>query len=711
MAYLFIIAAFLICALAPVAFFRDTNAPGRRVFCLGLLLLGSQAFLSARIYNSTTSLEAFFWRAWWFLPQSIAPAVWLLFTLKYSRGNYQQSIRKWLPFLGFVTLVPLLCLTLFGDSLFVLRGSETEGWGFELGFSGYFVYLSIVLSSALILINLERTFRAAVGTLRWRVKFLILGTAAIFIANLYTASQVLLFKAHTFNFDIIGSVALMVAALLFLRGLVRGGIFHVQVYPSEQVLQFSVAGLLIGAYLVAIGLGSKLVAGWSGPEAFAFRAFLLLASLAMLGILLVSERLRDRFKRAISHHFHRPFFDYRTLWLSFTEKTTSIVDPDALSRTVVNWISEQLHVQSTSVWLVDPESRNIRVAASTGISSNYSLAANDSSELVAALQKEAGPFDIDTRNDGWITTLKRCYPDNFRLGANRVCVPLNAAGRLVGFCTLGDRVNNIPLAFQEFELLKCVGDQVASALLNLELSSRLIQAKEMEAFQTISAFFVHDLKNTASTLNLTLQNLPKHFDNPDFRKDALRSIGKSVTHIQELISRLTFFRQTIDLHRSKVDLNTVAQRCIDNLKDASLPLTTRLSDVQPVSADPEQLQTVIVNLLLNARDALKENGRIELSTSQQSGFSVISVSDNGCGMSAEFLSRSLFRPFKTTKKGGIGIGMFQSKAIIDAHGGKLDVESEPGRGTTFRIFLPTLGIVFLCVLCVSLSSLCNSSLS
>jgi putative PEP-CTERM system histidine kinase len=675
--------------IAVLAALRDRKSPARRTFSAALLLLAIQTFLAGLIRQVDSLSAASFWRSWWLIPQTLVPPVWLLFVLKYSRGNYQVSLRKWLPLLIGTTALPLLAITVFHDSALIVSDAGNRE-RFQIGFGGYILYLCIVLCSALILVNLERTFRAAVGTMRWRIKFVVLGTGAIFIAKLYTSSQVLLFNFHAFTFDIINAVALLVASLLFLRGLLRAGIFQVQLYPSEQVIQYSVVGVLIGAYLILIGVFSKLFQTWQGPEAFAFKAFLLLASLAMLGIVLLSERVRDRLKRWISRHFHRPFFDYRALWLSFTEKTATIVDPDGLCRILANWLSEHLHVLSTSVWLVDTDAKSIQAAASTGITApTLQLSTSKSSELIENLEKESAPFDIDQRSEPWVTNLKQCYADQFRHGGNRVCVPFIAAGRLVGFCTLGDRVNNIALERQEFELLKCIGDQIASNLLNLQLSNRLIQAREMQAFQTISAFFVHDLKNTASTLNLTLQNLPKHFDNPEFRKDALKAISKSVTHIQELIGRLSLFRQKLELNCTRIDLNMIARAALESLQSTSLSVSTDFSELKPVSADPEQIQKVLTNLLLNAREALPDNGNIEISTAQQNGCAVVAVSDNGCGMSPEFLSRSLFRPFKTTKKGGIGIGMFQSKAIIEAHGGRIEVESEVNRGTTFRVYLPT----------------------
>ena len=161
-----------------------------------------------------------------------------------------------------------------------------------------------------------------------------------------------------------------------------------------------------------------------------------------------------------------------------------------------------------------------------------------------------------------------------------------------------------------------------------------------------------------------------------------------MNHIQELISRLSLFRQKLELNRAPMDLNACVREFLAAHKQIRTPISTELGDISHVIADQEQIQKVITNLVLNSVDAIREDGAIKISTRQQNGSVYLSVSDNGCGMSPEFISRSLFRPFKTTKKGGIGIGMFQSKAIVDAHGGRVDVESAPHKGTTFTISLP-----------------------
>jgi signal transduction histidine kinase len=202
---------------------------------------------------------------------------------------------------------------------------------------------------------------------------------------------------------------------------------------------------------------------------------------------------------------------------------------------------------------------------------------------------------------------------------------------------------------------------------------------------------VHDLKNTASTLNLMLNNLPEHFNDPAFREDALRGIANTVTHINHVISRLSLLRHELQVKPVESDLNEVVTQALAGWETAAgIRLVKNLRPLPKVLFDQEQMLKVVTNLVLNAREAVSSAGEIRLETDQGNGWAVLTVSDNGCGMAPEFLNRSLFRPFQTTKKNGLGIGLFQSKMIVEAHKGRVQVESQPGKGTTFRIILPLL---------------------
>jgi signal transduction histidine kinase len=190
-------------------------------------------------------------------------------------------------------------------------------------------------------------------------------------------------------------------------------------------------------------------------------------------------------------------------------------------------------------------------------------------------------------------------------------------------------------------------------------------------------------------LSLMLQNLPVHFANPAFREDSLRSIAKTVARINDLISRLSLLREGLKIAPQNADLNDLVTNCLSGLRNLpGVELTEALEPLPTMRIDSDQIQKVLTNLVLNARDALANGGQIRVATKRSNGWAVLQVSDNGCGISPEFLGQSLFRPFQTTKKKGIGIGMYQSKMIVEAHAGRIEVESEIGKGTTFRVLLP-----------------------
>ena len=681
-------------ALAVIIGWRERGSVAHRSFAAGMAVLAVESIFNGLSLDATSVKAMVYWQNWGLVSLSFLPGIWLLFSLSYDRGNYREFLNRWRFFLVLAFLMPMGLVVLCHGELIVSANQNIAGhWIFALGIPGVVLNLLFLLGAVLVLINLERTFRASVGTMRWRMKFMVLGLGVLFVVRSCISSQVLLFHALDLSWQTVNSSTLLVACLLILRSLFRTGHFDMDVYPSHSVLQGSFTALLAGIYLLIIGVFAKVVTFGGGDAAFTLKAFVMLVGLVLLTILLLSDRVRLHTSRFISRHFQRPSYDYRTVWRKFTEGTASCVRQKELCEAAVKLTADVFQVLSVTIWLVDEKSENLVFAASTSLSEARADALNpkshDAAGVIAALQKHPEPIDIDSSKEQWAATLRLCHPDEFHKDGNRVCVPMVVGGEILGLMILGDRVGGVVFSWQDFDLLKCVGDQIAASLLNARLSQKLLQAKELEAFQTMSTFFVHDLKNAATTLNLMLQNLPVHFDDPAFREDALRSTSKTVAHINRLINRLSLLRHELNSKPVESDLNALVARSLaDWEKTPGINLIKNFQPLPQTILDQEQMLKVITNLVLNAKEAVSQDGQIRIETRQSNGWAVLSVSDNGCGMSLEFLNRSLFRPFQTTKKNGLGIGMFQSKMIIEAHKGRIEVESAPGKGTTFRIYLP-----------------------
>jgi putative PEP-CTERM system histidine kinase len=663
-------------------------------FVAGMVALAAEGAFFGLAADSVFPERIVFWQKWRLLAVSFLPGTWLFFSLSYARGNYRDFIARWRLGLAAAFLLPVLLAVWFREDL-IASAAKTESGRFVcgLGLSGYALILLFLLSAVLVLMNLECTYRASMGTMRWRIKFMVLGLGLLFVVRAYSSSQVLVLRSLDLSLQTINSCALLVACPLILWSLSRAGHFQVNVYPSHSVLSNSLTVILAGLYFLIVGVLAKVLSFLGSNAAFEFKAFLVLISLVLLTSLLLSDRIRLLAKRFVSRHFQRPQYDYRAVWRTFTEGIARRVEQPDLCAAVAKLVSEVFQALSVTVWLVDERKENLAFAASTSLSEAQGallrLDTADAASAMTALTAQAEPMDLDSSKEIWAVLLRRLHPDSFRKGGNRIGVPLVAAGELMGVMILGDRVAGVPYSLQDFDLLKSVGDQAAASLLNIQLSQRLSQAKQLEAFQAMSAFFLHDLKNTASTLSLTLQNLPLHFNDPNFREDALRGISKTVAHINDLISRLSVLRQEFVIQPVEWDLNEVVTAALNGQPQApGLNLAKELRPLPKVRLDPAQIQKVVTNLVLNAGEAVGAGGQIRVETSQRNGCVVLAVADNGCGMSADFIQHSLFRPFQTTKKRGLGIGMFQCKMIVEAHQGRIEVESEPGKGATFRVLLP-----------------------
>jgi putative PEP-CTERM system histidine kinase len=515
----------------------------------------------------------------------------------------------------------------------------------------------------------------------------------IFGASVYTRSQVLLFSGHDISVIGIESGALILGCILIVRGYFRSGFTDLDLYPSRAVLQTSLTVLLVGGYLFVVGALAQVAGRLGGVGSFRFGALVALIGVVSLAVVLLSDRARQEVQQFVSRNFKRPQHDFRRVWAQLTEATTEARDKLSLCKAASTLLSETFGALSVSIWLVDEQNGMFLPEASTlgrTGESNHDrpdwLAIRADAALLGKLRRAV---DLDVVKEEWAEPLRSLCAPKFRKGGHRICLPLRTRDSCLGIAFLADRVNGAPYSSEELNLLDCIADQVGASLLGLRLTAEIMARKELAALQQVTTFFIHDLKNAASTLSLMLTNLPVHFADPAFRQDAVRGIRSTVDRINQLVSRAGSLRPQRDLALTQFDLNSIVVESIQNLNGShEIQWIRKLERLPRVTADKEQLQSVVDNLLLNACDATGDGGRVVVETGYRDDWASLIVADNGCGMSARFIGESLFRPFQTTKKKGLGIGMFQSKMIVEAHHGRMSVTSEPGVGTTFRVLLP-----------------------
>jgi len=690
--------AALICAgLAVFVFFKDRRSFIHQLFAVGMIAFAAEAVLNGLSFWVSLPAEIAYWQRLRLIATAFIPVGWFLFSLSFGRVGYKEIISKWRWHIVTILVIPIALVTLLGRSIF--KGppifDESFRWSIPIGWSGYLFYLSFLLSAALIIMNLERTLRNSSGSIRWQIKFMILGLGGIFAVRIFTTSQVLLFRYIEMPLEVINLGALILGGALIIWSLFRLQVLNVEIYLSSSFIYNSITVIIIGIYLIIVGLLAKLVTYFKISHPFLVEVLVVFLSLLGITIILMSGRLRELIKRFVSLHFKRPKHDYRKVWTSFTHQTASLIGIREVCAAVTKMLADTFGVPCVTIWLVDESQENLTLGGSTVFSSTelgeFVRDKKAVKEYIQAMRNQQMPIDLDQTEMDWARDLKESHFDYFRDARIRYGISLVAGNEFLGIMTLNEKLTKEQFSFEDFDLLKTIADQAAGSILNIKMSERLSQAKEMEAFQTMSAFFVHDLKNLASKLSLTMQNLPTHFDNPEFRNDALRAISDSVAKINTMSSGLSLLRQKIVLQLAETDLNGLVTTTINMLNGFKASITQDLKPLPKLLIDSEQIQKVLTNLILNANDAVGNEGEIRVATEQKDNWILLSVSDNGCGMSKEFIEKSLFHPFKTTKKQGMGIGLFHSKMIVEAHHGRIEVESEEGRGTTFKVFLPLAG--------------------
>ncbi len=271
-----------------------------------------------------------------------------------------------------------------------------------------------------------------------------------------------------------------------------------------------------------------------------------------------------------------------------------------------------------------------------------------------------------------------------------IAIPLLLGERLHGFMLLARPRARHQLNWEDRDLLLTAGRQAASYLALLDATDALMDARQFEAFNRLSAYVVHDLKNIVAQLSLVVANAVRHKNNPAFVDDAVRTVENACARMQQLLAQL---RKNKPAQREASVfklLEAVREAVHRRLLRQPAPVLTDVpaADLY-LCASRESFIAVLEHLLQNAQEATTREGKVEVRVYRAGFTAVIEIADDGCGMDARFIRDQLFRPFMTTKgNAGMGIGVYESREFVHAMRGKMEVVSKPGAGTTFFLRLP-----------------------
>jgi putative PEP-CTERM system histidine kinase len=399
---------------------------------------------------------------------------------------------------------------------------------------------------------------------------------------------------------------------------------------------------------------------------------------------LLSGRFRGFATGFLSRHFYSYKYDYREEWLRSIRTLAVDTDDARLEERVIHAVADILDSPEGLLWLrrgdrFEPVAYWNRPIVEHGEAADGPLA--------QWLQEQQAIIDLKAGSEApvpdWLRELRRAW----------LVLPLLHRGQLTGFMVLSEARAPRRLDQEDHNLLLTAGRQAASHLAESVVLAELLQAKEFETFNRRTTFLVHDLKNLVTQLSLLTANARRHRDNPEFIEDMMATVDSSAVKMRQLLAQL---RPDAEGNRKgeggvvrTVDVVAVLQQLLRSptLARVTLRAETRDGGIS-VTAEAERFAAVLRNIIENAVEAAGPAGTVNASVRQAGNQVFIEVRDTGPGMDPGFIRDHLFSPFRTTKGEGYGIGAFESREFARQAGGRLEVESSPGKGTLMRLVLP-----------------------
>ena len=543
----------------------------------------------------------------------------------------------------------------------------------------------MVITGGLVLVHnvygLER--ERGRSALRWNAAAL----GAVWLCDLNFYVIAWLGDAQPQAMAVLRGLVLVPVAVMLMVARTRG--VHRRIRPSRAMAFQSLSLLVIGGYLVTM-VGAAQSLAWLGDTAppLAQVGFVFTSAVLAL-IVLPSGRVRGWMKVTVTKHLFQHRYDYRAEWLRFTETIGRGDSGATLEERTIKAIGD-ITDSPAGLLLVPGDRGELTLAARWQWRTLDVPAEAMTGEARQFFERDAFIVDCDAVRRGVERRGEGAIVPEWLLDEPRAwaLVPLLHFERLVGVIVLARPAHQRELDWEDFDLLRVAGRQLASYLAEHAGQEALLDASRFDEFNRRIAFVMHDVKNLASQLTLLCRNSERHGDNPAFRADMQITVRNAADKLNGLIAKLSRYGAAPLEGLGVIDPVEVVQAVAKRQGQAHPIAFSSLPAPMRVIGNRETLEQVLVHLVQNAIDASAADAPITLGVRSEGLHAAIEVIDSGSGMSPDFVRNRLFKPFVSTKPGGFGIGAFEARELVRAMQGRLDVESRERLGSRFVIRLP-----------------------
>nr|WP_136250346.1 XrtA/PEP-CTERM system histidine kinase PrsK [Ningiella ruwaisensis] len=609
--------------------------------------------------------------------------VWMLFIAACLRNQFSS-------FTTFISRPITLAIMLLPSAALIFAALELlpATWQFSL----------LTVNALQSLVLLEVVYRQA-DKEKWAFKPLVLFLGAINLFDFVTYANATMVNQLSWNFFAARGyifVALMPFLVLAIRRIKHWGI---DIFVSREVVLHSTLLLVAGVYLMIMATLGYVVKYLGGSWSLPLQMALGLVSLALLLSLFMSHQFRNTIKVFITKHFYANQYDYRVEWVKLTKRLSKgEQDLPHVYETALDAYLQGVGYAQGCLYKINSNRRDASLVARVDgdVEVDHQALQEKLSYIIEFCKESAWVVDFDelkTKPDLYESLPKR---ELFMRGFSyQLAVPIFQHDALWGIVFMKAlEPDKRSLNWELRDYLSALTDQIANYIFHAESSQALAENAQFAAFNRMSAFVVHDLKNVLAQINLILSNAQQHKDNPEFIADTFETLEYTKERMDKMLKQLTnkkveakqglkFTDITLELEK------VIKQKCAGLKPIPELEVDESVSEAIGLKIDAEKFSNVMYHLISNAQQATNESGSVKVLVGMENEFALIRIIDDGEGMTEEFVNHRLFKPFDTTKgNAGMGIGAYDAKQFVQECGGSIQVNSEVGSGSEFIVRLP-----------------------